>query len=181
MKTQHYRPLIGALAALTLGALATATLASCAQRVGDGELAQAYAFYIEAPKTLDHVLATSNTDNLVSESISNPDESYIRTTEINQADKTSKITARFKNYRPENAPSVTIDGDVVMTSLGPVFSLNGTLKFTGILPKTLTFKNASLQQFQSEDGNVTFRPVDGSVQADKRVIGVDEFFTEILQ
>lgn len=170
-----------ALCAFALYALASALLTSCAPRVGDRELAQAYAFYINAPRTLDHVLATSNSDNLVSESISNPDGSYIRNTEINQADKTSKITASFKNYHPSDAKTVTMDGDVVMTSLGQVFSLNGTLKFKGILPKALTFKNASLRQIVAEDGTVTFRPVEGSVQADRRTIGVDEFFTEILR
>ncbi len=168
-------------AALAAAALSLLALASCAKDVGDRELAQAYSFYLNAPTTLTKVLATSNTENFVAESLSNPDGSYTRKTEINQADKTSKITATFRDYHPASAKTVSIDGEVVMTSLGAVFSLNGSLTYKGMLPKTLTFKNASLRQGKSDDGQVSFSPVKGTVVADRRVLTVDEFFTEILK
>lgn len=176
----HSRDLPRALLTLALAASVLA-LASCAKPASDAELAQAYGFYVEAPQTLNHVLSTANSELLVRESIANADESYVRTTEINQADKTSKITAVFKDYRPEGASSVTINGEVTLTSLGRVFSINGSLAYKGLNLRSLVFKNASLEQMPESDGGFSFLPVGGSIQADKRVIGAEEFFTEILK
>jgi len=175
-----HNPLSRAAAAL-VAACSLVALASCAKEASDKELAQAYTFYIEAPRTLKKVVSTANTDKFVAESISNPEGTYIRATEIDQAAKTSKITATFKGFHPVDAETVTMDGEVVMTSLGRVFSINGTLTYRGIRPKTLTFNNASLEQGRTDDGNVSFRPVSGTVVADKRSIPVDVFFNEILQ
>lgn len=164
-----------------LAAASVIALASCAKPASDAELAQAYTFYIEAPNTLKKVVSTANTENFIAESVSNPDGSYIRSTEIDQAAKTSKITATFKDFHPADAKTVTLNGEVVMTSLGNVFSVNGSIEYKGINLKKLTFKNASLRQTKTDAGDVTFKPVDGSVQADKREIGVEEFFMGILQ
>ncbi len=153
---------------------------SCAKPVSDAELKQAYLFYIEAPATLSKLVSSSNTDSLVAESLSNDSGNYIRSTEINQADKRAKITTTFKDFHPKGTESVTINGEVILTNLGNRFFLNGELSYKGIKPAKLVFKNIQLEQ-QNDANGTTFIPIDGLAQADSREIPGKILFTDILK
>ena len=168
------------LAAAVIVALAFTSLVSCAKPVSDAELKQAYLFYVEAPATLSKLLSSSNTDSLIAETLTNDSGNYIRSTEINQADKRAKITTTFKDYHPKGTESVTINGEVVLTSLGNRFFLNGELLYKGIKPAKLTFKNIQLEQ-RNDGGESSFMPVDGAALADSREITGKELFADILK
>ncbi len=175
MKTAFFR-----IAALTVSLLALITLVSCSKPVSDAELKQAYLLYIEAPSTLTKIVSTANTDTLIAESLSNDSGSYIRSTEINQADKQTKITTTFKDFHPTNIDSITMNGTVVLTSQQTMFFLNGQLSYKGIKPARFLFKNVQLEQQQSAEGTV-FIPFGGSILADRREISSEMMFTEILK
>lgn len=161
-------------------AVSLTLLVSCAKPVSDAELKQAYLFYIEAPATLTKLLSSSNTDSLVAESLSSDSGDYVRSTEINQADKRAKITTTFKDYHPKGTESVTINGEVILTSLGNRFFLNGVLAYKGIKPAKLVFKNIQLEQINDASGS-SFIPVDGVALADSREIQCKVLFTDILK
>lgn len=165
---------------LVMIALAAIGLGACSKPATNAEIAQAYNFYIEAPRTLSKVISKSQSDTLITETVASDDESYVRKTEINQADKTSKITVTFKDFNPGTEGSVKINGEIVLSSLSNLFAINGTLNFKGMKPSRLEFRNVTLTQHQT-DGNPTFLPEDGTILADKREISVDEFFVEIMK
>lgn len=170
------KPLIAA----ALLAFAFTALASCAKPVSDAELKQAYLFYIEAPATLTKLVSSSNTESLIAETLSNDGGNYIRSTEINQADKRAKITTTFKDYHPKGTEAVTINGEVILTNLGNKFFLNGELVYKGIKPAKLIFKNIQLEQKNDASGS-SFIPVDGLALADSREITGKELFADILK
>jgi len=168
------------LVAAMLPGIFLTLLASCAKPVSDAELKQAYLFYIEAPATLTKLLSSSNTDSLIAESLSDDSGTYIRSTEINQADKRAKITTTFKDFHPKGTESVTINGEVILTNLGNKFFLNGELRYEGIKPAKLVFKNIQLEQ-KNEAGESMFVPIDGIALADSREITGKVLFTDILK
>ncbi len=156
------------------------TVISCTKPVSDTELKQAYLFYINAPETLSKIVSTSNTDSLISETISSDSGNYIRSTEINQADKRAKITSTFKEYHPKGTPSITINGEIILTNLENKFFLNGELSYQGIKPTKLVFKNIQLEQ-KNDQGEAVFIPIDGTARADTREITGVYLFNTILK
>ena len=165
---------------IALFSLSLISLASCAKGASDAELRKAYNLYIEAPAGLSKVLSTANSETLIAESLSNDSGSYIRTTEINQADKRVIITSTFKDYHPEGSSSITVNGTVQLKNLETNFFINGELTYTGIKPRTLAFKNIQLEQKSDETGAVFF-PVGGYAVADGREISCEVLFTEIFK
>lgn len=158
-----------------------ATIVSCAKPATDAEIAQAYNFYLESPQTVSKVLSSATTDKLLDETVANADESYIRKTEINHADSTSKITITFKDFKPRSGSSIVMNGEIILSSLGNVFAINGELAYENFKPALLVFRNPTLVQQIDDNGDPRFTVKDGTILADKREIGVDEFFNKIMK
>lgn len=173
-----------ALVALMLGSLAvsvTSVFSSCAKPATDAQIAEAYNFYLESPSKLSKILSSASTDKLIDETVASEDESCVRKTEINQTDGTTRITVTFKDYKPRSGSPVVMNGSLVISSLGTVFAINGSLDYKGFTPARLTFRNATLTQQQNENGDPSFTAKEGTILANKREISVDEFFNKIMK
>jgi hypothetical protein len=166
---------------IALAALASLAIVSCSSPATDAQIAEAYNFYLESPNRLSKMLSSATTDKIIDETVASEDETCVRKTEINQASSTSKITVTFKDYKPRKGTSVAMNGQLVISSLGNVFAINGSIDYKGFVPARLTFRNATLTQRIDENGDPSFIAKEGTILADKREIGVDEFFNKIMR
>lgn len=171
----------GTAVLFALVASASLALVSCSKPATDAQIAEAYNFYLESPRALSKVLSSVSTDKLIDETVASEDESCVRKTEINQTDGTTKITVTFKDYKPRSGSPVVMNGSLVISSLGTVFAINGSLDYKGFTPARLTFRNATLSQQLDANGDASFIAKEGTILADKREIGVDEFFNKIMK